>query len=114
MEGNKKTYYISISNGEIFQDREASPWNFKIEANDEEIMQLREYFDHNYTVGEKNFLRAHIPFVEYHNDEENDEQDHILQEVYGMIYELGDAEAKQFIKSIGVLEKKERDDGLIL
>lgn len=112
MSQKRKTYYIWISNGAIFQDRESSPWNFKIEASDDEIMQLRQYFNNNYAVEEANFYRAHIPFLEYHHDHENDEQDITLQTIYQMIYQLGDGEAKQHIESMGILQAKPTDDGL--
>ena len=109
---HRKTYYIWIPNGEIFQDRESSPWNFKIEATDDEIMKLREYFNLNYYVDEENFYRAHVPYLEYHYDRENDEYDRTLQKIYQMIYQLGDEDAKQHIDSMGILQAKPTDDGL--
>lgn len=109
---HRKTYYIWIPNGEIFQDRESSPWNFRIEATDDEIMKLREYFNHNYYVDEENFYRAHVPYLEYHYDRENDEYDRTLQKIYQMIYQLGDEDAKQHIDSMGILQAKPTDDGL--
>jgi hypothetical protein len=109
---HRKTYYISLPNGEIFQDRESSTWNFKIEASDDEIMQLRKYFNHNFSVDESNFYRAHLPYLEYHNDWQNDEYDVTLQKIYRMIYELGDQGAKQHIEKMGILQAKAMDDGL--
>lgn len=109
---NRKTYYVWIPNGEIFQDRESSPWNFKIEANDDEIRQLREYFDQNHSIGQSNFIRAHIPFLEYHHDPENDEQDLLLKKIYQLIYDLGDREAKQHIEGMGILQGNPTYDGL--
>ena len=46
----KKTYYVSMATGEISQLKTASPWDFQIEATDEEIARLREYFDQNYST----------------------------------------------------------------
>lgn len=109
---NRKTYYIWIPNGEIFQDPTSTPWNFKIEATDDEIVQLREYFNHNYSVDHQNFYRAHVPYLEYHYDRENDEYDRTLQKIYQMIYDLGDDEAKRQIESMGILQAKPTDDGL--
>ncbi len=100
----KKTYYIEIASGSISQSATDSPWNFKIEATDEEIRQLREHFDENASAGMGNFIRAHIPFREYHNDPENDLQDEKLKAVYQLIHELGDDEAKQHIESMGFLD----------
>ena len=103
MEDRKKTYYIDIGSGEITQSATDSTWNFKIEANDEEITQLREEFDYNYNKGVENFLRAHVPFEEYHNDKSNHDQDRSLIRLYKMIHQLGDDEAKKHIESMGIL-----------
>lgn len=113
MSQKRKAYYIWIPTGAIFQDRESSPWNFKIEASDDEIMQLRQHFNDLYAVGEANFYRAHIPFLEYHHDNENDEYDLTMQKVYDMIYRLGDDEAQQHIDKMGILQARPTDDGLM-
>lgn len=105
MEDQKKTYYIDIASGEISQSETASSWNFKIKANDDEITKLREEFAYNYSEGIQNFLRAHVPYVEYHNDTNNDHQDKSLIRAYQMIYELGDDEARNHIESMGILPK---------
>ncbi|WP_456277908.1 hydrolase [Bacillus sp. AK128] len=101
----KKTYYISLANGEISQISTASPWNFKIEASDDEIVRLREYFDQIYSSDWQGFFRAHVPYVEYHHDPTNDAYDETMKSVYAMIYELGDQEAKQLIEEQGILQK---------
>ncbi|MEH7282725.1 hydrolase, partial [Bacillus toyonensis] len=44
----KKTYYISIGNGQISQVKTADTYNFEVYANDEEITELRAYFDQAY------------------------------------------------------------------
>lgn len=103
---SKKTYYIDISSGEISQSSSASSWNFKIEATDEEITQLREEFNYNYDMDIQNFIRAHIPFDEYHNDKENHAQDQSLIRIYEMLHRLGDNETKKHIESMGILPKQ--------
>lgn len=103
MNANKKTYYINVGSGEISQSRTDSTWNFKINATDEEIGTLRDYFNQNYSSEWKNFFRAHVPYVQYHYDRENDAYDETIQQVYGMIYELGDEEARKHIQSMGIL-----------
>ncbi|WP_110927326.1 hydrolase [Bacillus massiliglaciei] len=105
MDTLRQAYYISIADGGIFQNRESSPWDFKIEATADEIAQLRNYFDHKFEADEAGFYRAHIPFWEYHNDQENEEADANLQKVYNMIYLLGDAEAKRHIKGMGIVDE---------
>lgn len=106
MDNERKTYYIAVSTGEITQSRTSSPWNFKIEATDDEIIQLREYFDQNHANDWENFFRAHVPYVQYHHDRENDAYDSITVQVYNMIYNLGDEEAKKHIESMGILNNK--------
>jgi hypothetical protein len=103
MQLNKKTYYIALGTGEIMQSATDSPWNFKITATDDEIIQLREYFDQNYSTEWQNFFRSHVPYVQYHYDRENDAYDETTEKIYKLIYDLGDEEAKQHIRSIGIL-----------
>lgn len=99
----KKTYYITLGTGEITQSRTDSSWNFKIEATDDEIIALREHFDQNYSTEWQNFFRAHTPYVQYHHDRENDAYDETTKKIYGMIYDLGDEEARKHIESMGIL-----------
>ncbi|WP_223595767.1 hydrolase [Neobacillus bataviensis] len=107
MDEQKKTYYIDVGTGEISQSATSSTWSYKIQATDEEITQLRELFDQNYSTEWKNFIRAHIPFVEYHHDGDNHAYDSTIQQVYGMIHKLGDEEARNHIESMNILQKNE-------
>ncbi|WP_233711124.1 hydrolase [Lederbergia citrisecunda] len=100
---NRKTYYISVGAGEIMTVPNASPWEFKIQATDDEITRLRQIFDSSQDNSVDDFLRAHIPFVEYHNDSTNDIHDENLINVYEMIHQLGDEEARNHIESMGIL-----------
>jgi hypothetical protein len=105
MENSKKTYYITVGDGEISQLSTASPWDFKIEATDEEIIKLRQYFDQVYSSDWQGFLRAHTPYVQYHYDRENDAIDDTNKLIYEMIYELGDEEAKAHIRTQGLISR---------
>lgn len=104
VEHHKKTYYISVASGEISQSSTASSWDFKIEATDDEITMLREHFDQIHSTGWQNFLRAHVPYVGYHYDRENEAIDSLNKKVYQMIYELGDDEAKEHIRTSGIID----------
>ncbi|MCL6585676.1 MAG: hydrolase [Anoxybacillus sp.] len=95
-----------MAHGEISQVKTASPWDFQIEATDEEIIQLREYFDQNYSTDIQNFFRAHVPYIQYHYDRENDAYDETLKKIYQLIYKLGNEEAKQHIRSMGVISEE--------
>jgi hypothetical protein len=104
----KKTYYISLGTGEISQSSTASTWNYKIEASDEEIVQLREYFDQIYSSDWQGFFRAHVPYVEYHYDPTNDAYDETMHKAYELIYQLGDEETKQHIDEQGILNLRHK------
>lgn len=103
MEENRQTYYITVASGEITQSATGAPWDFKITATSNEIQELRSYFKQNYSADAKSFWRSHIPYLEYHNDKENDEFDESMLKVYEMIYRLGDEETRSHIESMGVL-----------
>jgi hypothetical protein len=100
---DKKTYYVSVAKGEISQVKTANTYSFMIEATDEEILRLREYFDNAYREDLGSFVRSHVPFIEYDYDSNNDRYDQQLQEAYRMIYELGDHEAKELIAQMGII-----------
>jgi hypothetical protein len=99
----KKTYYIDVGTGEISQNATSSTWSFKISATNEEITEIRELFDQNYSTEWQNFFRAHVPYVQYHYDRENDQYDQTLVKVYELIYRLGDEAAQNHIKSMNIL-----------
>ena len=107
MDVQKKTYFIDVGTGQISTSATDSTWSYKIEATDEEITQLRELFDQNYSTEWKNFFRAHVPFVQYHYDRENDQYDSTIQQVYSMLHQLGDQEAKNHIESMNILPKNQ-------
>lgn len=100
----KKTYYISVSAKEISQIKTASPYEFEIQATDEEIRKLREIFDEAYSADWMSFLRAHVPYVQYHQDKENDIVDKDLKLAYQLIHDLGNTEAREHIESMGILD----------
>lgn len=99
----KKTYYISVGSREISQMKTASPFELEIEATEDEIRRLREIFDEMYSADWMGFFRAHVPYVQYHFDKENDMIDQDLIKVYQMLYDLGKQETKQHIESMGIL-----------
>ncbi|MBO9130921.1 hydrolase [Bacillus sp. 165] len=100
----KHTYYISMGSGEISRSKSDTTYSFKIEATDDEIIMLREYFDRAHEADVKSFLRSHVPFEEYHNDPQNDAYDENLQQAYRMVYELGDDEAQELIGKMGIID----------
>lgn len=102
----KKAYYIDVGSGEISQSATGSTWSYKIEASNKEIGELRELFDQNYSTEWQNFFRAHVPYVQYHYDRENDAYDQTISKIYGIIYNLGDEETKNHIKNMNITPKE--------
>ena len=98
----KNILYIN-RNGQISQVKTADTYNFEISANDEEITELREYFDQAYVEDLGSFVRSHVPFVEYHHDSNNDRYDEQLQKAYKMIYDLGNHETKELVAQMGII-----------
>jgi len=103
MEEQKKSYYIDVGTGAISQSATSSTWSYKVQATEEEIMNLRKLFNQNYDTEWKNFFRSHVPFLEYHHDRENDEYDSRIQQIYYMLHQLGDQETKTHIESMNIL-----------
>lgn len=105
----KDTYYIQLSTGSISKSPEASPWNFKIAATEDEVHQLRRLLDEMDSAALSSYVRSHIPFEEYHHDSSNDGYDEKLKAAYQMIYILGDQQAKHHIKTMGILDGRSKD-----
>jgi hypothetical protein len=96
----KQPYYIQIANGEIQSKSDVSPWDFRIFANEKEIHDLRELFNSMNGADSGTFWRAHVPYVPYHLDADNDQYDNRIMEVYEKLYELGDEDARSHIKKM--------------
>jgi hypothetical protein len=99
----KKKYYITVGTQEISQIKPESPYEFEIEATDEEVRQLREIFDEAYAADFMSFFRAHVPYVQYHEDKPNDIYDNDLLQAYRLIHEFGTSETKEHIESMNIL-----------
>lgn len=103
MEEPKQSYYVNIQTHEILMDPNQLEWDFKIEATDSQITELRHLFDENYKTDWESYGRAHVPFLEYHHDPQNKEYDHRLVIIYAMLYQLGDAKTREHIAEMGIL-----------
>ncbi|HEX7065123.1 MAG TPA: hydrolase [Bacillales bacterium] len=99
----KNTYYVRVGTGEVLQDRSAFEWEYEIQATEEQIKRLQELLNHTGSASDHSFWRSLTPYP-YHHDEENDQYDDTLESVYQILHELGDAETKEHIESMGVLK----------
>ncbi|WP_018934089.1 hypothetical protein [Gracilibacillus lacisalsi] len=105
----KKTYYVNIASQEISQIPYGNNAEYTIQATDEEVFLLREKFNEIHEDDIGTFVRAHIPFVQYHQDPENDDYDTDLQNVMQMIYQLATPETKQAMDESGISPKNENN-----
>ncbi|SER99493.1 hypothetical protein SAMN04487944_114128 [Gracilibacillus ureilyticus] len=99
---NKKKYYVNIATQEISQIPYGTNTEFVINATDEEVFFLREKFNEIRDADMGAFVRAHIPFMPYHNDPQNDEYDSGLKGAYQMIYDLADNETKKAMQEANI------------
>jgi len=102
----KKTFYVSLTTGEVSQIPYQNNDDFVIHATDADVRQLRSKFDAMDDAGLRSFVRAHVPIVPYHHDSANDDYDYSMHEALQMIYNLGDEATKEHIESMGVLDQK--------
>lgn len=100
---DKKTFYVSVISGDILADKTDYPYEFEIEANEEEIQRLESLFEGKNQADWGSFIRAHIPIMPYHLDKENDYYDANLYEIYQMIYELGNEQTRRDMENLGYL-----------
>lgn len=104
MEEVKRTYYVDPASKEVLPAGEGEG-NFRIEATDEEAAFIRQIFNEEYSAEVDTFIRAHVPYLDYSYQKENDHYDRALITIYGLIYELGDEEAKRHIEGMGILDE---------
>lgn len=100
---SKKKYYVNVRSREISQIAFQNNNDFTIYATTSEVTQLRRKFSEIHRAELDTFWRSHVPIMPYHRDEPNDRYDGELLESFQMIYELGDDDAKEFMKESGLL-----------
>ncbi|WP_066192629.1 MULTISPECIES: hydrolase [Gracilibacillus] len=98
----KRQYYVNIGTKEISQIPYGNNATYTIKATGEEVFLLREKFNEIQQDEMGTFVRSHIPFMQYHQDPENQEYDNDLQEIYQMIYQLATPETRQALQESGM------------
>lgn len=109
MEQEKRTYYVDLNSESILLEPIDSP-SFVIHATEKEVEVLEGVLEDKYEADLETYVRSHIPYLEYHHDPENDHYDASQKILYSMIYLLGNEEAKQHIKQMGILNDRKSDD----
>ncbi len=105
----KKTYYVGVASGQITQQPDTTPWEYEIQASDEEIARLRDLFER---ANRQNFDIAYVVLHPIEGPKEEHDfknYDHTLQEIYRMVRELGNEDAKAHIDSIDVIQELGKD-----
>ncbi len=106
MEETKQKYYFNIESGEVLDKPAEQEGHFTLIATGEEIKDLREYLDENYKADWATYGNSHLhPYED--PDREHAEYDHTMKEIYAMVYRLGDAEAKNHVRNMGILSEEE-------
>ncbi|WP_110926186.1 hydrolase [Bacillus massiliglaciei] len=105
MEDGKQTYYVDLVSGDVLaQQLSGENASFRVFATDEELAELRQCLEKAHSSDLKAYARSHVPYELYHHDRGNDQYDESMVELYRMIHELGDDEAKKHIEEMGILE----------
>lgn len=96
----KHKYYVSVQNKSVLRNQGATPYEWEIEATDEEAGRLQFYLEALDDTEHVTFFRGMTPGVPYHVDEENDVYDDTLKQVYGLIRDLGTAETQAGVSAV--------------
>ncbi|RXT04181.1 hypothetical protein [Ammoniphilus sp. CFH 90114] len=99
----KKRFYVNVEHGSILEDQGAETYEFEVDADEMEIHKLQELFDKTHQKEMGTIVRGMTPYIQYHDDEDNDEYDRSLLQVYRMLHQLGTPQTKQHIESMEIL-----------
>lgn len=99
----REKYYVHLQKQEISKMDVAKEHALTIYATEGEVEELRELFIKLHSADFATFLRALVPIKPYRNAESNDTFDASYTEVAKMLYNLGDKEAKKFIRESGMI-----------
>lgn len=106
MEETKQKYYFNIESGEVLDRPAEQEGHFTLIATGEEIKDLREYLEENYQADWATYGNSHLQPFKY-PDRENADYDFAMKEIYAMVYKLGDDEARNHVKSMGIFTEEE-------
>ncbi|RBW68986.1 hypothetical protein [Bacillus taeanensis] len=99
----KKRYYVRVGSGEILEDQHASPYEFEIDATEEEAAQLAELFDKASAENMSDWYKVTHPISG--KDVESKHYDQTLQEVYRFIRDHGTEKTRNHIESMKIIEQ---------
>lgn len=102
----KQKYYVNLASHEISKTKYHNNDSWIIYATEDEVRTLRTRLNDMDSANMGAFWRAHVPFMPYHHDAENDAYDSSLTETFQMLYELGDEQTKAHIENMNILNEK--------
>lgn len=95
-----KRVYVSIANQGIYSTPYESPWEFELNIERDALNAFEKLFQQLQLLEISNMWRAHLPYIPYHLDRENDEIDLRLKKLYALVHEYGDADTKVFVEQL--------------
>lgn len=107
----REKYYVNITHQAIGK-HQYSDNDFTVYATVEEVRQIRGLLNNIYAAELDTYWRAHVPIMPYHNDPSNDRYDTSFTNVLKIIYELGDEQAKNYVKESGILNDRPMDTNM--
>ncbi|MCH5585392.1 hydrolase [Shimazuella sp. AN120528] len=101
----KQTYYVTVD-GTIHSEQllDDAPYDFEIQATDQEIKDLQDLFQQTYNKEWDTFVQSHMPFQTEDRQKASTDVDENVREIYSTIYQLGTEETKKSIESLGLLD----------
>ncbi|PWV92046.1 hypothetical protein DFQ01_13733 [Paenibacillus cellulosilyticus] len=97
--GERRTYYVSVGAGQVLEDQHAASYELIIQANADEVNQLKELFSEYSSMDEAEALH-----FTRHPYETNDDRalsggtNAIIRQIYTLLHELGTEDTRQFIE----------------
>ena len=110
----KHSYFINIQSHDIFTEPNVEEWDFKINATESQVAVLERLFDKTDETDWESYIRAHIPFLEYHHQPENKEYDIRMMVIYSLLYYLGDEKTRAHIQDMRILNSELENEQAIL
>ena len=103
---DKMIYWVSVANHEIVPQGKGNNYEFEIEANEQELAQLREKLETAEQIDRKLVRRAGTPYEVYTQAGQEVKTlpyDRRLIEIYRIIYDLGLPKTKEHIEKMNIL-----------
>ncbi|HWI46923.1 MAG TPA: transposase [Rummeliibacillus sp.] len=92
--------YVSVMHKYYNFSPHNAPWEFHINVDPGMLKVFDQLFAQMKSWDDNSIVRAQIPAVPYHFDQQNDEVDKRLKKVYALIHEYGDKDTKKFIEQM--------------